>query len=593
MAQVKFNGLDKMTWTLKYEGEEKTLAEWGIGDVSRRLSNQSMDTVTFKIPGNTIDAPLQFAPRKVIQIFQDEQLWFTGIVTKTPIYGSASEEFHRYTLSGPWWYFDNLIYQQIWKEPVNPNDADSTLENVQKSHLILGQNADGDAITIGEQLEDIIDYVNTAVGEPVVAFAEDIDLPIYIPFDECKDLSCGEVIRRLLRWAPDVITFFDYTETVPVLHILRRSQLASSMLNIGDLNEFHFVPRYDLQIQAVVLKFEKTHKSSGKSWKTVEVQRYPSNATGMELGSLVMTIELEGTQSTHIKQDVETALIQITSETWWQKHLPGLGSVSNFTVEDPDREGTLPNELVSGSIAAWMNCSVEEDIVSAKISYETEDEIVHNREVAVKINTTDAQSKSYRSLVSYIGEETVPASLAGNIYQSVSVLQYEGKIRLVNEEISGAFLGKVINIAGGREDWEAMNAVVQTVEEYLDRGETIIVLGPAKHLGPDDLSELTKSNRYRFSSRNFYSRSTAEVGGNSYVEQGKYGRVENTSYGPGKMSKLSFSDPSNADRKIFIDIGELGVDATVCLRQENVSDSGVLKKRYTLSSEPFVPVEPE
>ncbi|MDR1591071.1 MAG: hypothetical protein LBR92_03705 [Puniceicoccales bacterium] len=579
-----------MTWKLKYEGEEKTLAQWGISDVTRRLGNQSVDTVTFKIPGNTIDTPLQFLARKIIQIFQDEQLWFTGIVTKTPIYGSAVEEFHRYTLSGSWWYLDSLIYQQVWKEPVNPNADDSTLSNVQKSHLILGQDSDGNAITIGEQLDDVINYVNAAVGETVIVFAEDIDLPIYIPFDECKDLSCAEVIRRLLRWVPDTITFFDYTQAIPVLYILRRSQLATLSLNVGDLNEFHFVPRYDLQIQAVVLKFEKTHKGGGKSWKTIEVQRYPTNATGMDLGSLVMTIELEGTQSTHIKQDVETALIQTTSETWWQNHLPGLGSVSNFTVQDPVREGTLPNELVSGSIAAWMDCSVEEDIVTAKISYETEDEIVHNRAVAVKINTTNAQSKTYRSLISYTGEETVPENLAENIYQSVSPLQYEGKIRLTNGEISGTFLGKIINITDGREEWEAMNAVVQTVEEYLDRGETTIVLGPAKHLGPDDLSELTKSNRYRFSSRNFHSRSTAEAGGNSYVEQGKYGRVENTSYGPGKMGRLSFSDPINTERKISIDIGELDVDATVCLRQEDVSDSGVLKKRYTLASEPFVPV---
>ncbi|MDR0740152.1 MAG: hypothetical protein LBF34_00380 [Puniceicoccales bacterium] len=581
-----------MVWKLKYEGEEKTLTQWGINDVTRRLGNQSMDTVTFKIHGNTIDAPLQFVPRKVVQIFQDGQLWFTGIVTKTPIYGSAKEEFHRYTLSGPWWYLNNLIYQQVWKEPLNPNDDDSALGDVKKSHLILGQDAEGNAVTIGEQLGDVINYVNAAAGETVIAPAEDTDLPIYIPFDECKDLSCAEVIRRLLRWIPDAITFFDYAQTIPVLHVLRRSQLLPLSLNVGNLNEFHFVPRYDLQIQAVVLKFEKTHKSNGKSWKTVEVQRYPDDATGMELGSLVMTIELEGTQSTHIKQDLGTALIQITGEIWWQNHLAGLGNVSNFTVQNPAREGTLPNELVSGSVAAWMNCSVEEDIVTAQISYETEDEIVHDREVAVKINTTDAQSKTYRSLVSYVGEETVPENLAENIYQSVSPLQYEGKIRLVNGEISGTFIGKVINITDGREEWETMNAVVQTVEEYLDTGEITILLGPPKHLGPDDLSELTKSNRYRFSSRNFHSRSTAEAGGNSYVEQGKYGRVENTSYGPGKMSKLSFSDPTNADRKIFIDIGELSVDATVCLCQEDVADSGVLKKRYTLSSEPFVPVVP-
>jgi hypothetical protein len=56
------------------------------------------------------------------------------------------------------------------------------------------------------------------------------------------------------------------------------------------------------------------------------------------------------------------------------------------------------------------------------------------------------------------------------------------------------------------------------------------------------------------------------------------------------MRKLSFCGPVNADRKNFIDRGELDADAIVCLRQEDVSDSGILKKRYTLSRERFVPL---
>jgi hypothetical protein len=482
---------------------------------------------------------------------------------------------------------EHIIYQQPWKEPSDSSDAASALCDVSKSHLILGQGADGNPISIGEQLGDVIDYANAAVGHAVIAFSDAANLPIHIPFDECKDLSCGEVIRRLLRWVPDAITYFDYASTVPLFHVVRREQLPSLMLNVRDLSEFYFVPRYDLQVQAVVLKFEKTHKSSGKSWKTVEIQRCPADATGAELQSLVMTIELEGAQSTCIKQDIETALIQINSETWWRNHLPGLKDVSNLIIGNPSRTGTLPNELLSGSVASWMDCAVQRDVIGANISYETEDEAIHHRSVAVKINTTDAQSKTYRSLVSYVDEESVPADLANHIYESVSVLPYEGKILYMREDVSGNFLGKAINVTGGRPEWETMNAVVQTVEEHLDTGQTAIILGPAKHLGPDDLSELTKSNRHRVSSRNFHARHTAEANGNAYVEQGKYGPMENTAYNSENFSKLAFYDPANGDRKIIVDVGDLAVDATVCLRQEDVADSGVLKKRYTLSSEPF------
>ncbi|MDR0590797.1 MAG: hypothetical protein LBG09_03035 [Puniceicoccales bacterium] len=576
-----------MNWKLLYGGEEKSLAQWGISEVIRRLKNQSTDLVTFKIPGDAIGGPLQFEPGEVVQIFRGNQRWFYGVVTKTPIYGSVGEEFRRYELGGPWWYLDSIIYQQLWKEPSDWDDAAAPLSDVPKSHLILGQGSDGDPITIGEQLGEVIAYANAAVGYDVIALGEEVTLPIYIPFDECKDLSCGEVIRRLLRWVPDAVTYFDYTQAVPVFHVVRREQLSPLVLDVHDLSEFYFVPRHDLRVQAVVLKFEKTHKSGGKSWKTVEVQRFPADATGQELRALVMTIELEGVQSTSIKQDIEVELIQMSSETWWRNHLPALKNVSDLVVESYSRGGTLPNELISGSVADWMDCSVERDIIRASISYDAGDEAVHYRDVAVKINTTDAQSKTYRSLVSYVGEETVPDNLAAHIYEGVSVLQYEGKIVYVRAEVGGDFLGKAINVTGGRLEWESMGAVVQSVEEHLDTGKAVIILGPAKHLGPDDLSELTKSNRYRVASRNFHARRTAEASGNAYVEQGKYGPVENTSYGSERFSKLAFYAPDNDARKIFIDVNELGVDATVCLRLEDVADGGVLKQRYTLASEPF------
>ncbi|MDR2806586.1 MAG: hypothetical protein LBB11_00290 [Puniceicoccales bacterium] len=580
-----------MVWNLVYDGDEKTLAEWGINNMVRRLKNQTVDQVTFKISGNGIDTPLPFEPKKVIKIFHDEVLWFTGIVTKTPICGSAVEEFFQYTLSGPWWYLDSVIYQQLWKEFLDPDNNGGTLMNARKSHLILGQDANGDAINIGTQIVDVINYVNAAVGYTVIELAEDMSLPMYIPFDECKDLSCSEVIKRLLRWIPDAISYFDYGQNVPVLHIVRREQLETLSMNAHDLSELSFAPRYDLQVPAVMLKFEKTHKTNEGSWKTIEVQRFPEDAIGMELQALVMTIELEGMQSTFIRQDVKVAMIQIGSETWWRDHLPGLQNVSNLVIEDVTREGNLPNELLSGSIADWMNCNVEPERIKAKISYETEDEIVYEREVVVKMNSTDAQSKTYKNLISYISEESVPENLAESIYQGVSVLPYEGQVKWIHQELEGTFLGKVLNIVDGREEWASMNALIQSVEENLDRGEINIIVGPAKHLGPDDLSELTKSNRHRFSSRNFYARSTAEAGGNAYVEQGKYSPLENTAYGPGKLGKLSFGDPNSENRKILIDIGDLAVEeATVCLRLEDVSDSGVLKKRYSLASEPFLPL---
>ncbi|MDE6576475.1 MAG: hypothetical protein K2L24_03740 [Opitutales bacterium] len=576
-------------WFLMYQGTRKCFEDWGLSGVTRKIKNQSVDTVTVRVAGNTADAPLLFSANETVQIDRDGSYWFTGIVTKTPVYGSAQEGYQEYTFSGPWWYLDHIIYQQTWKEADFENPE--KLNDIRKSRLILGQDNEGNPMTIGAQIAEIIDYVNQAFDLPVMALSSELDLPVYIPFDECHDLSCAEAIKRLLRWVPDVIAFFDYSEAVPVLHFRRRVQLPPVSLDIEELHAFQLTPRYDIQIPAVVLKFEKTHRSNGQSWKTLDVQKYPTSATGREPQALVMTIALEGAESTYIRQEIETEPIQISSATWWKKHLPGLQAVENLRIEEPTREGSLPNELISGSVANWMNCQVHRETVTAKVSYETEDEAVSRRLVAVKINTTDATSKTYRSLVSFTGEETVPDQLAKQVYQGVSVLHYEGQIVLTQPEVGGDFLGKTINLTHGRTEWESMNAVVQSVAELVDSGTMTIMLGPAKHLGPDDLSELTKSNRRRTRSRNFHTRSTGEASGSACVEQGRFGHAENSAYGPGCWQKMTFSDIENVERKIIIDASELEKDVVVRLREEDVSDSGVLKKRYSLASNPFVATE--
>lgn len=582
-----------MNWSLLYKGEQKSLADWGISDMKRHLCNQAPDTVTFVIKSKGILDKLVFDANEYIKIYRDSDVWFQGVVTMTPIYGSMESEFHKYTLSGTWWFLENIIYQQVWKEPMDPDNPSSQLKNITKSRLILGQNADGEAITIGDQISEIVAYAIDACSVPILLDAS-LDLPINIPFDECKDLSCAEAIKKLLRWIPDAIGYFDYSTDEPTLYIKTRNQLEAVTFNIlspTDISEFSIQPRHDLQISAVVLKFEKTHSTDGKSWKTIQIQKCPVSATGTELKSLVMTIELEGVQSTYVKQYIKTEQIQIDSIAWWKAHLPGLEQIpiDNINISDQSRSSLLPNEIIQGNVADWMNKTVEQDVITAKISYQTTDESVCDRDVAVKLNATNATTYTYKRLTSLVTEEDVPLDLADQVYNSVSILQFDGFIKFIEKELSMTFLGKKLNLQGGQSIWATMDAVIQEVSEDLDGGETRVVFGPAKHLGADDLSELTRTNRTRFSSKNFGIRSTAEAEGNGFVEQGKFSRIENSSYGPGKYKKITFQDPEDTSKSMILDVSSLPTNLLVKLREENVSDSGVFKTRYSIASEPFIP----
>jgi hypothetical protein len=540
------------------------------------------------VHGDSLTLPPTFAANSSVKIFSDGIKWFEGIVTQTPLHCSYASEEYEYEISGAWWYLENLIYQQAWKEPIDPSESSSPLYDVYKSRVILGQGISGTRINIGEQISDVVAYAiscgaNLALG--------DVDIPVNIPLDECKDLSCADVIRRILRWVPDTICAVDYAATPVIMSFLRRPQLPTVVLDISaNVEEFSIQPRYDLQVPAVILKFETTNSVNGKAWKESVQQIYPANATDSTLKALVLTINLEGAKATCVVQNITAAAIDTQSVAWWQAHIPGLGGIpsSAISVANVSRTSSRPNELISGTVAEWMDRDTEIDVVRCKISYSDGNESVVDREVAVRITATDAVTGTYRKLMSLVTAEEIPPNLAEQIYDAVHPLHYDGRIVVVGAEATVDLFGKTMNIVGGQPDWSSMNAVVQEVNEHLDSGKISVKFGPAKHLGAADLTELTRSGRLLFESRNYGERVTAEASGNGVVEQGIHARVDNTSFGTGKYKMIKFVDPSNGNVAVKIDTSDIAAPtATVKFREEDVCESGVLKKRYSLASEPY------
>jgi hypothetical protein len=577
-----------MAWTLQYDGTTKPIASFGVNSIRRIRKNLLTDKVMLHMQGNALASLPTFAANAPIKIFNNGTKWFDGIVTQTPLHCSSNSEAYQYEMSGVWWYLENLIYQQAWKEPIDPTESSPTLYNVYKSRVILGLDISGTQLSIGQQITDVINY---AISCGMNLEMGDADIPVHIPLDECKDLSCADIIRRLLRWVPDTICCIDYGPSVPTISFLRRSQMPSITLNISShVQEFSIQPRYDLQVPAVVLKFETTNNVNGKAWKESVQQKYPETCTGSELKALVLTINLEGSKVNYVVQNITTAAIETSSVTWWQAHVPGLTNISasNISIGNVSRSSTLQNELISGTVAKWMNKTAETDIIRCKISYADTSEAVIDREVAVRILATDATTGTYKNLLSLTTAESIPSNLAEQIYNSVNPLQYDGTVVTISEEISQDFFGKTLNITGGQPVWGTMNAVIQEVVEHLDSGKIFIKFGPAKHLGAADLAELTRSGRLLFESKNYSERITAEVSSNGTVEQGIYARVDNTSFGPGKYKMIKFADPNNSGRSIQIDTADIAASAvTVKFREEDICESGVLKKRYSLASEPY------
>ncbi len=597
-------------WTLTYNGETKSLAKWGLGHVTRRLRNQDEDIVTAQCVRRLHEDPL-FKPESKILIKKDATIWFQGIVTKTPSIGDYRSETSVYEISGPWWYLNNLVYQQKWNSTDNNQNQNNLILNqnivnilndpntvlVDKTRVILGQDSTGQAITLQEQIKNILNF---AINNHAPIALGSIKLEKFqIPFDEVKDISCAEAIRRLLRWIPDTITWFDYTQEVPKLHIARKAKLKKTSIDLTGKNikNIRITPR-NLSIPSVVLYYENLHRINQNVYRTVTIDKYPENATGKEFKALVLTIELEGNNIQIQEQHIKTNAVNANNIAWWKERLPALKDIEDdkIKIKDVTRSSKLLNELIEGSIAPWMSdAKAETDTIRATISYETDHSAVVDKTIAVRIQATDASSQMYLSQDAIVKKEAtvVTPGLAKQVFEAVNSVKYDGEISLENEEIGlETLLGTVLNITNSHANHAKMEALIQEVREDVDKGITWIKFGPAKHLGPDDLAELMRVNRNRYASPNASSRA------NSHIHQKKishptHGRIESAHSDLGHYRKLTFKDPENKNHHITIDTHHIpkNIDAKVQLRKHFVNHEGTLKEMLTLSSEPFNIVE--
>lgn len=574
-------------WTLQSGGTVQPLASWKITGLRRRLVSQGADEVTFQIPAE-LDADPVIARDSDIKIFRDGVQWFVGRVTAVSIAATGSQELHQYKVVGPWWYLEQLVFEQTWYLAVNPASKSSSLVGGTRSRVILGQGFNGAYLSTGAQLAEALAWA-IAKGAPIQATtgthattvsSHTVYQPdaagwptLQVPTQEAQDITCAEVIRKALRWTPDAVTWWDYSTNPPTFHVARRADLVAQNIAIGNGVEMVQVnPRTDLQVSAICLRFEQVVQTDEIAWTKVTTDIAPPEAiNGTDLsdayrfGALVATIDLMGSKTIRQYSRVVTADINAdhaniaTRKTWWLDHVPWLADarIANLSIESVTRKSMWPRELVTGAIAPWMAVDSADDTITCRVSYEVRDPatgtligpVVTGDVVSVAVTATNASSQTYRNTLVSDGGEAIPDGLAAALFAAVGALQYEGRVILANEDVNtGSAVGLVVNISGGRSEWSGMRALVQEVEDDVDAGRTTVSFGPAQHLGPADLVELLRVNRLRIVRTRLATRDTGQDAGGEIVGQGdRYPDRSSQGAGSGQWDQVgmrSKTDPS-------------------------------------------------
>ena len=618
------------TWLVTSNGVTKSAAEWGIESLRRTRVSQAQDSVSFRVPG-AFDAAPAFPVGSMISIAhrdtaQSIRSWFYGRVIQVPRAGAGHAESMDYVIAGPWWYLENLVYQQIWA--IAPRVSPATLQpdevklgtkmiedvrydeiGVYKSRIILGQNQSGDRMTSAAVIQDVLAYAIDA-GAPIRIGT--IEPALEIPFDEQQDVTCAEVIRRMLRWAPDTTVWFDYSTTPPTFNCRRRADQEAATLAVTDCSDVQITARDDLVVPSVFLKYEQTNSIDGTTFDTVVPDRYPLDATGREFGSLIATLRLAGTQMSFLTQKIVSEEIPEfpggDEGAFWRKHDASCkaNEYQQTTVIAGTTETTsdpLQYELKEGQIQDWMTeYSAREVTYTAQVRTVTQDdgEVLKKeiRSVSCTIVTTNAKTGTYTRLASLVSGEPIPEGLARALYEALNQVQYAGTIVVEEEECGAeiaaiadlrAEIGRCVNLTGGQDEWKNMRAMIQQVDENVETGRTTITIGPAEHLSPQDLVERLRANRGRGVAYGFLRRQTGETPEGGKVPLSGPTPIVNTAGAAGKTEKMIIKGAG----KIVLDPGTI----TAKSKELKVVNADVLvgdqvKRINVLASEDFKVVLP-
>lgn len=397
------------TFTLELVGgANQSLAAWGLDAPVATFNSLGSDTLTISAPGRAVDAARLFNVDDAIKLHRIvtpdsgapvDTVIFAGTLIQPGEDGAGQSEAQTYEFRGPWELLVNLPYQQLW----TVSNGSGGITTARRPRVHLFSNLDGTPNSISAEITAVLTYALSCVT-PAPFQIGTIQPGTSCPAHEALDISCAEAIRICLRYAPDCVTWFDYSTAPPTLHIQPAANLtAVSIAPIGTAERFNLKRNYQQEVSQVAIFYEIVD-SAHPEFASVTIDAAPPGSTGNAPGALCATINLQGGQSqTKQSQELQAApLYQATAATpssaaiqlaWWANRVPELadaldsqnsfahslirklsdgtpgvdfGKVSFIQIDDDGNEAPLnyndpthpdtyyPNELVYGAITPWM-----------------------------------------------------------------------------------------------------------------------------------------------------------------------------------------------------------------------------------------------
>jgi hypothetical protein len=469
------------------------------------------------------DAAPLYAYDQALALVREGETYFAGKVKSRPAWGRDAGEGQMIRVADAWQDLEDTVYQEPWS--IGSGSA-------QYPMAVLGIDSTGASITSGQQIREAITYAISAGVDLQLGSVPD-GLPLWP--SEVRNASCAEVIRLSLRFSPDWVPWIDHSTTPPTFNVTARAALdvhTASVAGDGDVESFSIQRRDDLKPASVRIVYTNATIIEGVTYRDHVIDKWPVGGPDQGPRVLSSVIELAGGQMQFQKSRIQTRTLptdQATAKTWLKLKFPHLKdvpdahmAVSGFSKElleeteehpDPvnpraerlevDDATDLPRELVRGTVEDWMRKKVGKIRISARVRPAAGASAASKTALAkglppVTVTATDAVTKIYKGVTSWVAPESAPAGIAQAVYESLEAYQFEGDVTLVMDDVSAIrWHGAALNLTGGLGEWATMKAMVHQASVDIGNGSVAISFGPPPFLAAEDFLELQRLLRGR------------------------------------------------------------------------------------------------
>ena len=509
-----------------------------------RLKYVSRDADTLEIPG----VPAEFLLRgDTVRVeYRGECVFLGDVASRTEYKSRGTDATQSVVCTGPWSKMARMTYRQYWR-------TGSGYEL--SSRLILNQTQTGAEQNLNSELREIAQHAAAACGYSV----GEVDVSVQqLPFDECRDITVADAIRRELKLFPSAICRFDYSAATPTLNIIKPSSDAdaayvAAIPKTARSYEYNAHP-----ITGVDLEIESSGDVDGVPYRVLNHQKAGDTSAGNP-DCLYATLQLAGFSSSSVKQSF-TAKVELNPQWsnpgWWYYRHPRLAnvameavSITNCKRSGSADAGDYPNiakQTVGELKAAGLRARVETFTCECTIT--TDDDVEEKIHLQMQYVTTNATNRTYTWVASSSSTtgETVPDGLAAAI-----LAERSGELKSEKMTVRCAdMLPRLGDACDG--------LILQQIDIDCADLTAELHFGAPEFLSVDDMAALLSNFRNKRRTTLSTSRAEGKPGNaEAEVEMGPIPPLSSTEFAPGTKAKMKIKSSAGTSGTINLDASNL------------------------------------